>query len=338
MALTSRPGVGRLYRSSNLHCLRASSVQVTCLAPSDRPLVREAGWLWKQSSTSDTQAYLRTQKTRPKKSLGQNFVVNDELLAAIVREAHIQPGDVVFEIGPGTGNLTRYLLQAGAEVTAIEKDDTLAAGLAQACAQEPKFTMVHADVLALDLQAVIAACLAQKQHTRARSRKVKIIANLPYYITKDCLRQVLPLGDSVSLVYLMLQEEAAQRLVVEGPGTPHYRAMNVFVNFYSLPRYEFRVDKSSYHPQPSVDGALVRFRLLPQAERLPMSAEATFWRMVDQAFAERRKMLRNSLQSLYEGALVTATLQRIGLPDTARAQDLSVAQFVALFQNLTSQT
>ncbi|KAL4434459.1 hypothetical protein ABPG75_000900 [Micractinium tetrahymenae] len=221
------------------------------------------GWLWDKKASADTRRRLQEQNLRPKKSLGQNFMLDDGVLASIVAAAAVQPGDLVLEIGPGTGNLTRHLLAAGALVTAVEKDYALSERLQEEYAEVPQLQLVCGDILRQDLPALLASMrehprqLAggsaaadaagrpqqqqqqqqypgeqavvsqqqespvlppserqqqqqppeqqQQQQAVGEQRKIKVVANLPYYITKDLLVKMLPLGDDVSALYLMLQ-------------------------------------------------------------------------------------------------------------------------------------
>ena len=154
------------------------------------------------------------------------------------------------------------------------------------------------------------------------------MANLPYNITKDFIRAVLPLGAHLAELHVMLQEEVARRLVNSTPGGPDYRAANIFVHFFSRPRYRFLIPKEKYFPVPGVDGALVSFQLRPPGSRPDVPSERAFVMLFNKAFSERRKMVRNSVQPLYPGPQVEAALVAAGLRPDARAQDLSVDDFV----------
>lgn len=159
---------------------------------------------------------------------------------------------------------------------------------------------------------------------------IKVVANLPYYITKDLLVKMLPLGDDVSALFLMLQDEVGVRLTQEDPGAADWRAMNLLTQYYSAPRYLFKIDRRKYHPAPKVHGAVVAFDLTPPSRRLSVPDEGEFVKLIKKAFSQRRKVVRNSLRPLYEPGQVAAALRAAGLSEDARAQDLTLAQFGAL--------
>jgi 16S rRNA A1518/A1519 N6-dimethyltransferase RsmA/KsgA/DIM1 with predicted DNA glycosylase/AP lyase activity len=319
------------------------------------------------NSAGATRANLKAANIKAKKSLGQNFLTDEATLAAIVRAAGIGPGDAVLEVGPGTGNLTRRLVATGARVVAVEKDDVLVERLRGEFAGTPNIELVHGDILRVGIDGVLRQLAAAQgggggggafgsgsgtstdsnsstsssTHTPQREQQpgagtsgrgggsVKVVANLPYNITKEFLRAALPLGGIVSELSIMVQHEVAERLVDPTPGRPDYRAMSVYTHYYSRPRYRLRIPRHKYFPVPGVDGALVTFALAPPAARVSVPDERRFHSVVAKAFSERRKMMRNSMQPLFAPAQVEAALRALKLRPDARAQDLSVAQFAA---------
>ncbi|MEW5307660.1 MAG: hypothetical protein WDW36_010038 [Sanguina aurantia] len=378
-----------------------------------QPVAPAMGWLWQPGNRTSptaaaTVANLKQDRIKAKKSLGQNFLTDDSILIDIVRAAGVQPGDLVLEVGPGTGNLTKHLLEAGARVTAVEKDDTLCARLKLEYAQDKHLLLVNTDVLTCDIETMLRAMITSNtrpppggsaalsqlsgqdssiqlarladvpantvddgsgnsavagdartvptvkvplKQQRAKSiqaagavlaakppggggrggagsRKVKVVANLPYNITTDFLKRMLPLGDLVSELHIMIQDEVADRLVDRTPGRRDYRAMNLRVQYFSDPTYQFQIDRSKYDPAPSVHGALVTFALLPPPKRQQVISERGFLGFVEKAFSERRKMMRNSLTPLHASDQVAAALSSCGLRSDARAQDLTLPDFV----------
>ena len=199
-----------------------------------------------------------------------------------------------------------------------------------------RLEIVHADVLKLDLARFAAgfgatnAADGASPATLMPGDKPKLMANLPYNITRDFLRKALPLGEAYSSLVLMLQHEAAERLVKSSPGSPDWRAMNVIVQFYSSPKYLFRVDRRLYVPRPKVDGAVVDFALKPSSERPDVPSEAEFVSLVKRGNLQRRKVLSNSLRPLLEGDEIRECLVSSGLSPDARAQELSLEDWVTL--------
>ena len=290
------------------------------------------GWLWDRKARPLNRQSLRDQNIRPKKSLGQNFMMDEGVLAHITTAAALSPGDPVLEVGPGTGALTRHLLAAGAALTAVEKDGELCSRLetefAEVAAASNSIQFIHEDVLRVNLPEVLDRM--RSESSANNNKKVQIVANLPYYITKDFLVITLPEGDRVSRLLLMLQDEVALRLTAEVPGGSDWRAMNIIVQYYSTPRYVFKIDRKKYIPAPKVHGAVVEFQLKSQQERVAVPDERAFISLVKKAFLQRRKALRNALQPLVSSTEAVAALEAVGLPADARAQELSLDEFVKL--------
>ncbi|EFJ52243.1 hypothetical protein VOLCADRAFT_103245 [Volvox carteri f. nagariensis] len=336
-------------------------------------------------SAISTVANLYEDRIKAKKSLGQNFLTDDAVLQDIVAAAGVGPQDLVLEVGPGTGNLTKHLLASGAGVTAVEKDDTLYGRLQKEYGDVPRLTLIHGDALKVGLEDIIRGMMLQQDRqdpaassesvssaesalaststsgassrgykpgssAAAGGRKVKVVANLPYNITKDLLTLLLPLGDWISDLHIMIQHEAAVRLTEHTPGGPEWRAANIRTLFYCRPRhgggwagrgrsrYRFRISRLKYDPVPGVDGALVTFSLIPPSARPAVPSERAFHSLVVKAFSERRKKMRNSLQPLYGAEQVEAALSECGLNADSRAQDLSLEQFVAFSRQLHSMS
>jgi 16S rRNA (adenine1518-N6/adenine1519-N6)-dimethyltransferase len=253
-----------------------------------------------------------------KKNLGQNFILDLNLTRRIARAAGALGATTVVEIGPGPGGLTRALLAEGARhVVAIERDRRCLAALAALAAAYPgRLDVVAGDALALD-----PAALAEPPR--------RIVANLPYNIaTALLLRWLDRIGDYESLT-LMFQREVALRLVAR-PRTPAYGRLSVLVQWLAEPKILFDVPPSAYVPPPKVTSSVVR--LTPRAAPLAPADKATLERVTAAAFGQRRKMLRSSLKPL--GVPVEPLLAVAGIAPTARAEELSVAQFCALARAL----
>ncbi|DBA88866.1 TPA: hypothetical protein ACH3X2_000111 [Trebouxia sp. C0005] len=270
--------------------------------------------------------WIRAGNVRPKKSLGQNFLANTSILQRITAAAKLAPGHVVLEVGPGTGNLTRCLLAQGASISAVEKDRRLITSLTQ---DFPQVNIIQADILTCDLEALL------KQMTAGEfgNQRVKVIGNLPYYITQQFLEQLLPLGHLVSNAILLLQEEAALRLTQLDPGASDYRAMSVELQYYCRARRLFTVQKTEFNPVPDVNGLVVDFALYQPEDRAVANAEE-FLAMVRQAFSTKRKMLRNSLQPLYDPCHIAHAMAAAEISDKVRPQQLSFESYVALYKAL----
>jgi 16S rRNA (adenine1518-N6/adenine1519-N6)-dimethyltransferase len=253
-----------------------------------------------------------------RKSLGQNFILDLNLTRRIARAAGRLDDCTVIEIGPGPGGLTRALLAEGARrVVAVERDPRCLAALGELAAHYPgRLQLVEGDALALD-----AAALTKPPR--------KIVANLPYNIaTALLLRWLDRIGDYDSLT-LMFQREVAERLVA-APRRPAYGRLSVLVQWLTEPKILFDLPPRAFVPSPKVTSSVVA--LIPRAAPLAPADKPTLERVTAAAFGQRRKMLRSSLKAL--GVPVEKLLAGAGIPPTARAEELSVADFCALARAL----
>lgn len=302
----------------------------------------EEGWLWSQSKKGTIRNQLKEKQFRPKKSMGQNFMEDENVLKDIVDYARVDDSSVVVEVGPGTGAMTRHILESGARVYAIEKDDRLFShywsGQKDEESEEDTWetestvsetlTVRHDDVLKVDL--VHVAQNARELYNVSPDTKLILMANLPYNITKEFLNKAMILGSDYTSLVLMLQHEVAERLVHNSPGSSDWRAINIILQYYCEMKYVFRIDRSKYTPVPKVDGAVVEVLLKPPSERLPVPLEKDFVSLVKKGFLQRRKMLSNSLRPLLQSDEIQECLISCGLPAEARAQNLSLEDFVSL--------
>ncbi len=249
---------------------------------------------------------------RPSKRLSQNFLIDGNIVRKIVHFAGVQKGDPVLEIGPGPGALTEELLSAGAHVTAIEKDSRMI----QLLASLPGLTIVETDVLAYEIP--------------LSKPKWKVVANLPYHITTPVLAHLLEFRDRIESITVMIQREVANRFRAK-PKTKDYSSFSVFLQFYADVCFGFVVSPTCFFPAPKVHSAVVRLDLKTPPQ---VSSEKKFFELVRTAFGKRRKMLRSSLKEIAAPCLIEEALEKLGLRHDARAEDLSVTDFVAFFQEI----
>lgn len=268
----------------------------------------------------------------PRKSLGQNYMLNARVNEELVAAAGVEEGDVVLEIGPGTGSLTAALLAAGATVVAVEKDKHMATLVRDRFGSTEQLKVIEEDITKFHVHSHFLPILEEK--SRGTKKYAKVVSNLPFNVSTEVVKQILPMGDVFSVMVLMLQDEAALRLANASIQTPEYRPINVFVNFYSEPEYKFKVERANFFPQPTVDGGVIRFKIKDAGEYPPVSSNKSFFSMVNSAFNGKRKMLRKSLQHLCSSADIEAALTNIGLPPTARPSELMMDDFVRLHNHL----
>lgn len=250
-----------------------------------------------------------------RKSLGQHFLIDQNIVRKIVALAQVQPGETVFEIGPGRGILTEALCRGASRVIAVEVDPRLHAYLSERRSAFPNLELVCADALTCPLNDLPDGTL--------------VVANLPYYISTPLLFRLLDLGPRLSRMVLMLQAEVAARLMAK-PGSREFGLLSVMAQSAAEIVEGFRVSAQCFRPRPDVASAVVSLRRR-SVTLVPDEQQADFHRIVKAAFAHRRKTLPNSLRD--EGYVVDRVvdaLHALNLPSTVRAESLSVEQFVEL--------
>ncbi len=252
----------------------------------------------------------------PKKSLGQNFLHDPNTLDKIVELARIEPGDTVLEIGPGTGNLTHVLAQHAARVVAVELDDRLIPLLRERFADRPRITIVHGDILELELSELLGG------------DPYLVVANLPYYITSAILRRLLEHTPRPQRMVITVQREVAERMTA-APGDMSLLAVSV--QFYGRPELVMRLKPAVFWPRPDVESAVVRIELHDQPP-VDVPDEQLFFRVVRAGFSQKRKQLRNALSAglALDKQQADALLQAAGIDPRRRAETLSLDEWAAL--------
>lgn len=262
---------------------------------------------------------------RPSKGLGQNFLVDEQILERILAASDLSASDVVLEIGPGLGLLTRRIAERVASVVAVELDRKLLTVLSEVLRDCANVHIVQGDILALDPLKTLEDALGLGSATPLR---YKVVANLPYYITSSALRHLLSARVRPEQMTIMLQREVAERIVA-APGNMSVLAISVQV--YGSPEIAFRVPRGAFYPQPKVESAVLRVRTYPQP-RVPEEELARFFRVVNAGFAQRRKQLHNSLGHALNLPQdhVLAALADAHIAPGRRAQTLTIAEWAAL--------
>ena len=263
---------------------------------------------------SATRYILKKFKLRAVKGLGQNFLIDANIVRQIVDAAEIQLGDEVLEIGPGIGTLTQGLLEAGAHVTAVELDKKLPAVLHETLAGYENFRLIEGDILKVNIAELMP-------------RPFKVVANLPYYITTQILLALLEKKLPVTKVVTMVQREVAERMTAV-PGSKIYGALSVAVQLRSQPKIAFEVPPESFLPSPEITSAVVVCDV--RKSPFEIADEEFFIKVVRAAFAQRRKTLSNSLAATFEREKILSALETVGIDSTRRAETLSLEDFAKL--------
>ena len=273
---------------------------------------------------------LREFDIQPKKSLGQNFLVDQRALERIVEAAELGPEDIVLEIGPGLGALTRLLAVEAGRVVAVELDQRLVEALKQtatAKADLPNVEIIHGDILELNL-----ADLLEQQ---GDNFQYKVVANLPYYITSAIIRHLLTAEVRPKLMVVTVQLEVARRITAE-PGEMSLLAVSV--QFYGRPRIVARIKAGAFYPSPQVDSAVIRIDLddYPVVE---VDDVDSFFEVVRAGFAQRRKQLRNALAAglALPASEAAQVLNRAGVNPRRRAQTLSLEEWAKVWREMKAQ-
>ncbi len=249
----------------------------------------------------------------PKKSLGQNFILDFNLLRRIVKSAHLSKGDTVIEVGPGPGGLTSAILESDVDaLVSIEKDSRCIKALKNTIL-DPRFTLLEADALNFD-------------YTSLPHTKLKIIANLPYNISTILLVDWLKIIQRFESLTLMFQKEVAQRIVAK-PGSKDYGRLSVITQWVCSPKVLFDLSPEAFTPSPKVFSSIVHFTPLRKSLEVPFETMELITRS---AFGTRRKMLRSSLKTLTLHA--DKLLEMCGIDPTLRAERLEVSDFIKLAQ------
>ena len=263
---------------------------------------------------------------RPKKSLGQHFLIDEAVLERILSAAELSPGDIVVEIGPGLGVLTEGLARRGARVIAVELDFKLIALLKKRLAAFPDVKIVHADIL----EVTPAQLLQDNLPASELARGYKVIANLPYYITSPVLSHFLEAQLRPSEMVVMVQKEVGEAIAA-APGK--MRLLSVKAQFYSKPVIISYVPAASFYPPPKVDSVILR---LDVYSRPPIEASdvAGFFDIVMHGFSAPRKQLRNSLAHSLEmpPSQVASLLEKTGIEAKRRAETLNLEEWRELWE------
>lgn len=220
---------------------------------------------------------------KPKKSLGQNFLVDKNIQRKIIDSCCFLSDDIVLEIGAGRGELTRLIAPLVKKVYAIEIDKSLLPILEDTLRDQRNIKILNQDILKFDF----------KKNIKTGKKKIKVVGNIPYYISSPILQHLFKAGNKVKMIYLTVQREFAQRMAAKA-GSKDYGALSCFVQYYGEPEIKFIIKNNSFFPAPKVDSAFLEIKIREKA-LLNRKEKALFFSIVRSAFNQRRKTLRNSL-------------------------------------------
>ena len=258
------------------------------------------------------------------KKFGQNFLIDTRVLEEIIDAAEITKDDFVLEIGPGIGTMTQYLCEAAREVVAVEIDSNLIPILKDTLSAYDNVEVLNQDILKVDI-----ASLAKE---RNNDRPIKVVANLPYYITTPIIMGLFESHVPIDSITVMVQKEVADRMQ-EGPGSKEYGALSLAVQYYAKPEIVVNVPPSCFMPQPKVGSAVIR---LTRHEQSPVEVEdeKLMFQVIRASFNQRRKTLANGLNNFGGFGLskeeIQTCIEELGVPVNIRGEALSLEQFAKL--------
>ena len=258
------------------------------------------------------------------KKFGQNFLIDGHVLDKIIAGAGVTKDDMVLEIGPGIGTMTQYLAEAAGKVVAVEIDRNLLPILKETLADYDNVKVIHADVLSLDLEKLV-----QEENG---GRPIKVVANLPYYITTPIIMALFEQHVPLANVTVMVQKEVAARMK-SGPGSKDYGALSLAVQYYAEPYIVANVPCNCFMPRPNVDSAVIR---LTRYEEPPVQVkdEKMLFKIIRASFNQRRKTLQNGLNNSSELNFtkdqIAAAIEEAGFSPSVRGEALTLEQFAKL--------
>ena len=272
----------------------------------------------------NTIAIIQKYEVMFQKQFGQNFLIATHVLEKIISAAGITKNDCVLEIGPGIGTMTQYLAENAGHVVAVEIDRNLIPILKETLADYDNVTVINEDILRVDIKA-----LAEEYNG---GKPIKVVANLPYYITTPIIMGLFESGVPIDNITVMVQKEVADRMK-EGPGSKDYGALSLAVQYYAEPEIVANVPPNCFIPRPNVGSAVIR---LTRHKEMPVEVKdpALMFKIIRASFNQRRKTLQNGLGNApelpYTKEQIAAAIAEMGLTPTIRGEALSLAQFAQL--------
>ena len=285
--------------------------------------MKKEPWLGNPANTIEI---LQKYGFRFQKKFGQNFLIDPHVLEKIVRAADISEDDCVMEIGPGIGTLTQYLARSAREVFAVEIDKNLIPILTEDTLRDwDNVTVINEDCLKVDMKQLV------EEHNGGKP--VKVVANLPYYITTPILMELLEKHVPFESITVMVQKEVADRMQA-GPGSKDYGALSLAVQYYAVPEIMANVPPNCFIPRPNVGSAVIRLKGRTEENRVQVQDEHLMFRLIRASFAQRRKTLMNGLRNSqeldYSKEEIEKVIRDCGLPAAVRGEALTLEQFAQL--------
>ena len=270
----------------------------------------------------ETEFILKKYGLRANKKLGQNFLINEEIINQIIEKADVNKNDTIIEIGPGLGSLTAKLLENANKVIAIELDSNMSNILKERFCLYDNFELIENDVLKVNLNEIIE-----------KYESVKVVANLPYYITTPIIMKLLEERLKLKSITVMVQKEVGERFCAV-PNSKEYGAITISINYYTKPEIIIDVPKENFEPMPEVDSCVIKLdvRNVPPVE---LKNEKDFFNLIKAGCSQRRKTINNSLASMgISKEKIKNVLEKLGIDSKLRAENLTMEQFADISNNM----
>lgn len=266
---------------------------------------------------TETEFLLKKYNLRANKKLGQNFLISDDIVNQIILEAEVSKEDTIIEIGPGLGALTAKLAENAKEVIAIELDDNMINVLTERFSLYQNVQIIHGDVLKVNLRELIND-----------KSSVKVVANLPYYITTPIVMKLLEDKLNIEQITVMVQKEVGERFTAT-PNGKEYGAITVSINYYTEPAIVIDVPRDNFNPVPDVDSCVVNLKV--RKEHIELKNEKLFFKVIKAAFSQRRKNIGNSLMGIGKSKQeIKEMLDELGIDSNLRAENLPIETFAKI--------
>ena len=263
------------------------------------------------------------------KKFGQNFLIDSNVLESIIRGAEITKDDFVLEIGPGIGTMTQYLCEAARQVGAVENDKMLFHILEDTLSEYDNVEVINQDVLKVDIKS-----LAEEKNN---GKPIKVVANLPYYITTPIIMGLFESGVPIDSITIMVQKEVADRMQT-GPGSKDYGALSLAVQYYATAKVILNVSATCFMPRPNVDSAVIKLTRHKEPT-VNVADEKLMFKIIRASFNQRRKTLVNGLKNSPELSFskeqIVKAVEKIGKPETIRGEALTLEEFAELANAFT---
>lgn len=263
------------------------------------------------------------------KKFGQNFLIDSNVLESIIRGAEITKDDFVLEIGPGIGTMTQYLCEAARQVVAVEIDKMLIPILEDTLSEYDNVEVINQDVLKVDIKS-----LAEEKNN---GKPIKVVANLPYYITTPIIMGLFESGVPIDSITIMVQKEVADRMQT-GPGSKDYGALSLAVQYYATAKVILNVSATCFMPRPNVDSAVIKLTRHKEPT-VNVADEKLIFKIIRASFNQRRKTLVNGLKNSPELSFskeqIVKAIEKIGKPETIRGEALTLEEFAELANAFT---